>query len=229
MVATVGVTFGHMENGYSGLHRGYIEGLAAAGAAVQVWPGENVNISGVGSAAKEMVAGVDAVVLTGGGDVNPARYGEESVSGRNYGIDDVRDAFEIAVVHEAMSQGKRILAICRGLQVANVALGGTLYQDVETAGFADHSRRDVEYDFAHEVTSPAGSLVARIFGEAFPVNSLHHQAVKVLANGLVPTATSSDGLVEAFEAGGLVGIQWHPERLLARDPRSSALFEWVVG
>ncbi len=229
MVAKVGVTCGHMAAGYSGLHRGYIEGLAAVGAVAQVWPGENVSIRGTGSAAKEMVAEVDAVVLTGGGDVNPALYGEESESERNYDIDDLRDAFEVAVVREAMSQGKRILAICRGMQILNVALGGTLYQDVESAGFANHSRRDVEYDFAHEVSAAEGSLVARIFGRGFPVNSLHHQAIKTLASGVTPTATSADGLVEGFEAGGMVAVQWHPERLLVRDPRSSALFEWVTG
>jgi putative glutamine amidotransferase len=234
----IGVTTGYVGKArprYLGLHDGYIRGLLAAGATPVIWPstlGEG-DPEEVSERAKELLAEVDGLVLTGGGDVDPARYGEERGSARIYGVDPARDAFEIALVRAAAPWAAdgagRVLAICRGLQVLVVGLGGTLHQDLEEAGYDRHSRSDREYEAVHRVDIEAGSRLAGVLGTEAAVNSLHHQAVKDLGTGLRAVAWSPDGVVEAAEAEGILAVQWHPERLLETDEGSRALFRWVVG
>ena len=182
------------------------------------------------------IAGIDGLMLTGGDDVAPSRYGEaahETVTEAEPG----RDEFEIALVAAARARNLPILAICRGVQVLNVACGGTLVQDIPTqiAGALAHSLavpQHEPYELAHEVWVDKDSLLARLMrerlvDEALEVNSRHHQAVKEVAPGFVATATAPDGVIEAIEdpaARFCLGVQWHPENFF-RTGEFRALFE----
>ena len=170
----------------------------------------------------------DGVVLSGGLDVDPARYGERETH-PSVEVDPHRDATDFAAFQSARREGLPVLGICRGLQVVNVALGGTLHQDIpsehpseithEVPG-KDPERRD------HEVAVEPGTLLSEIVRTPeIPVNSRHHQAVEKLAPGLRVSAVAPDGLIEAFESREpwLVAVQWHPENL-RNDPVSRRIF-----
>jgi putative glutamine amidotransferase len=187
---------------------------------------------------------LDGLLLTGGEDVEPARYGETV---RHPSVESVaeRDALELQLLQWALSDGLPVFAICRGIQVLNVALGGTLYQDLPTEpdrpasvahdqGALDPPVPRVEP--SHAVTVRPGSFLAGLVGEGErAVNSMHHQGIKALAPTLHPVGFAPDGLVEAVEANDpapssfLVGVQWHPEELaVGGDPASRRLFEAFV-
>lgn len=179
----------------------------------------------------------DGLVLTGGRDVHPARYGQQEdprVAG-TLELDEARDQFELDAIVFALERDRPILGICRGIQMLNVALGGTLLQDVSLRGIdiAAHQQRrrspePQDWEPAHPVHLEPGSRLAGIFGaEEVPVNSFHHQVVGEPAPPLRVVARSPDGLVEGVEAGNhafVVGVQWHPERMVGHDPRQRALF-----
>ena len=165
--------------------------------------------------------GVDGLLLTGGDDVDPALYGEAP-----HPTCDVsepgRDAFEIDLVRRALAADIPVLAICRGLQVLNVALGGTLIQDIpsEPGTPLQHDTAGPPDTLAHSVAVRPGSCLAALVGpdETRAVNSRHHQAIRALGEGLVATGTSPDGVIEAAEvptARFCVGVQWHPENFHA--------------
>lgn len=169
--------------------------------------------------AGRLVAMVDGLVLTGGGDVDPAVYGSTRDQA-TYGDDPAVDEFEIALVREARALGKPVLAICRGLQLLNVALGGTLNQEVTSEGglHAPVQGDPVSLNQRrHEVRFEPGSVLAEVYGSnELSVNTLHHQGVEHLADDLVVEGRTSDGLIEAARCRGAwwaVGVQWHPERL----------------
>ncbi|MEU9285539.1 gamma-glutamyl-gamma-aminobutyrate hydrolase family protein [Streptomyces sp. NPDC048275] len=153
------------------------------------------------------VARLDAVVVAGGPDVDPARYGAER-SPRTGPPAPERDAWELALIQAALASGTPLLGICRGMQLLNVALGGTLIQHL------DGHVKDVGVVGRHEVTPVPGSLYAEIAPESCAVPTYHHQAVERLGEGLVACAHASDGTVEAIELprpGWVLGVQWHPE------------------
>ncbi|GAB2837117.1 gamma-glutamyl-gamma-aminobutyrate hydrolase family protein [Actinocorallia aurea] len=165
----------------------------------------------------------DGLLLPGGGDLAPSRYGAAETHDRVYGVDDAQDAFDLAAAEHALASGLPALAICRGLQVVNVAAGGTLRQHLEP----DHMA------FAHEVAAEPGSLLAKTAAErALAVSCFHHQAVATLGAGLTVTARAADGTVEAVErrdAGGwLLAVQWHPEDTAAADQAQQDLFAAFV-
>ena len=180
---------------------------------------------------------MDGLLIPGGVDLDPATYGESPLP-TCARLDPARDRVELQFARWAIAEGKPLFGLCRGLQVVNVALGGTLYQDIAaqrsdaikhdyfpTAGFSrDH--------LAHQVTVASGSRLDELVGSApLQVNSMHHQAVKDLAPGLVPTAAAPDGVIEALEIPGdrfLLGVQWHPESLTDRDPRMHRLLAGFV-
>ena len=189
---------------------------------------------------QEALAGVDGLLLTGGNDVAPARYGETphpSIVEAEPG----RDDFEIALVAGARARQMPILAICRGVQVLNVACGGTLVQDIpsEVKGALAHSLGvppHEAYSLAHEVWLDKDSLLWKLMRERLSdadsceVNSRHHQAVKQLAGGFQVTATAPDGVVEAIEepaARFCLGVQWHPENFF-RTGEFRPLFEGFI-
>lgn len=176
----------------------------------------------------------DGVILGGGGDVDPARYGQAARPDARVDVDAGRDATDFALFDRAWESKAPILGICRGLQVINVALGGTLLQDLPTerpsdvlheAPRAEKTRRD------HPVTVAGPSRLQEIAGgDALRVNSRHHQAIDAAAGELAVTGTAPDGVIEAVEGRDgrwLVGVQWHPENL-AGDGPSERLFAAFV-
>lgn len=181
--------------------------------------------------AHEMLDGMDGLLLTGGEDVDPQRYGARP----HPALGDVhsrRDAFELALVRAARTRGLPTLAICRGVQVANVALGGTLVQDLpsEWPNALPHESGRGRRDRTHAVTITAGSKLARACGAPeISVNSMHHQAIARVADGLTATGLAPDGVVEGVEWSGddwwMLGAQWHPEELVeTTEPWDRALF-----
>jgi putative glutamine amidotransferase len=158
------------------------------------------------------------LLLPGGGDPDPLLYGKPEL--RSFcTIDDRRDALELAAIRAAIESGFPILGICRGLQILNVALGGTLIADLPSSGYDMHHRLAGD-DRIHDISIDAGTLLERITGEARGwVNSAHHQGVDIVAPRLTVSARSSDGLPEALEWKSpkgkpfLLALHWHPERL----------------
>ncbi len=169
------------------------------------------------------VARCDGMVLLGGGDVSPTKYGQVENS-RLFGVNEFTDDFEIAAVQHAMSLDLPILAICRGHQILNVALGGTLIQHLENY--------EVHRDTMHLVKLADGSKAAIAMGTTTPMtHSFHHQAIDVVAPGLIVTGSFEDGTVESVEhttASWVVGVQWHPEDTAEEDPANQALFNALV-
>ena len=175
---------------------------------------------------------VDAVVINGGGDVSPALYGATRHP-RTYGVEERRDAFEIELVRAAKARGVPVLGVCRGIQLVNVALGGTLVQHVPEAVGRDHMCDDGLDQPVHEVVLAPESRLAALYGrDRLRVNSVHHQAVDRTGPGLRVTATAPDGTVEGIESrdGRILGVQWHPE--LLAEPAAwehLPLFRWLIG
>lgn len=179
---------------------------------------------------------LDGVLVPGGGDINPQQYGAAQHP-LTAGIDDYRDAIESQVIRWAVEDDRPVLGICRGNQMVNVALGGTLIQDVpsETATPITHNHKAGATPLvhhAHPVTVNPQSLLANILGAPeTEVNSLHHQAVDQIAPGLKAVAWGPDGIVEALEMPGkrfVLSVQWHPENLVDDDPAMLNLFKTFV-
>lgn len=221
----VAVLLGREPDDRFSIHRGYVDALFAAGSLpLLLGPGPGDTDAAVLAAVGEC----DALLLTGGHDVDPTLYGEQN-EGLVKGIDTDRDRLEVQVVQQAVAQGQRVLAICRGIQILNVALGGSLHQDVVSDGFEQHSVEDQPHEPVHDVIVEPGSVVERLLDGTTKVNSLHHQAVKALGDGVAVTARAPDGLVEAIEGDRIVGVQWHPERMLGHDDVFHAPFRWLAG
>ena len=170
----------------------------------------------------------DGLLLSGGQDVDPTLYDEEPVRALGVVIRQ-RDVYEIALVRAAVKAGKPVFGICRGMQVINVALGGTLYQDLPTqnpASFVKHRQEAPEGYPTHNIDILPDTRLASLFGTTHYVNSLHHQAVKDLAPGLKATAFSKDGVIEAIESPthNILAVQWHPEIMWRKFPQQLKLF-----
>ena len=178
---------------------------------------------------------LDGLVLTGGDDIDPARFGE-APHPRTTGVSESHDTLEIALVHRALEDDVPLFAICRGLQVVNVALGGSLYQDIadQTGSAIEHSQKERRDQPTHAVkVMGEGTRLGKILGALeLNVNSMHHQAIKKLGKGLREVGWAPDGVIEAAELEDsqrfLVGVQWHPEELVGRDPAARNLFASVV-
>ena len=209
----------------------YVAGVAGAGGAPVVLP----PITG---AAEEMARRIDGLLLSGGSDLHPSYYGEEPTPELGVTLPE-RDAFEMDLLKEALELNVPVFGICRGLQVLNVALGGTLHQDLPSQLGADvsiaHRQQTPKWQWTHEVGAEKGSGVAEIMENTnLRVNSYHHQAVKELAEPLVATAWAADGVVEAVESPDLserwiVGVQWHAEAMRdAEGPEHRNLFNALV-
>ncbi|MFI0452112.1 gamma-glutamyl-gamma-aminobutyrate hydrolase family protein [Actinomadura sp. 6N118] len=171
----------------------------------------------------ERLARCDGVLLPGGGDLHPRHYGAAGEHEALYDVDEEQDAFDLAVAGHALVAGLPMLAICRGLQIVNVVLGGTLRQHME------NGHRHV----VHRVAAKPGSLLAKTAG-AYELTSscYHHQDIEKLADDLAVTARAADGTIEAAElpdaTGWFLGVQWHPEDTAANDPAQQALFNALV-
>ena len=178
------------------------------------------------------VSKFDAIVISGGGDINPNTYGEEK-SVKTIRISDDRDRTELSMLKSAEENNVKTLAICRGHQLLNIYKGGTLYQDLNDSGFKDINH-EKPFSYArshiHDVNIETDTKLYEIINEKnIKVNSIHHQAINNLGNDLKITAKSPDGVVEGIELTNnwdAIGIQWHPENMLD-DPVSSKLFQWL--
>ena len=178
------------------------------------------------------VSKFDAIIISGGGDINPNSYGEEKLE-KTIRISDHRDNTELAMLKSAEEHNVKTLAICRGHQLLNVYKGGTLYQDLKDNGFTkvDHDKPfDDARSHIHAINIEDNSKLYKIIQEnEIQVNSIHHQAINKLGQDLKITAKSSDGVIEGIEVTSgwdAVGIQWHPENML-EDPVSIKLFGWL--
>ena len=171
----------------------------------------------------ERLARFDGVLLPGGADLGPARYGQ-SPAPEVTGVVDLQDDLDLAVARAVVAAAIPTLAVCRGMQVLNVALGGTLHQHLPETG-VDHR------DGVHEVRIEHRSRLRAVLGtDRVGVSSYHHQAVDVLGTDLVPTASAADGVVEALEhaRADVIAVQWHPEDLHASSATDAALFADLV-
>jgi putative glutamine amidotransferase len=174
---------------------------------------------------------VSGLVLTGGEDVDPARYGEKRHE-KIRSINAARDTTEAALIEEAKARGKPVLAICRGIQILNVALGGTLVQDISSQLHTNiaHDEDSPRNTRSHEISIEPGSLIAKAVGtEHCTVNSFHHQSVKRVADGMRVTARSPDGVIEGLESTDdwwVMAVQWHPEEMTdSPEPWDRGLFK----
>ncbi len=208
----------------------YLESVRRAG-------GEPLEVAAGGESPEHILARVDGIMLTGGGDVDPMLYGEAPHATFQAAEAD-RDQFEIALTRAAIAANIPFFAICRGMQLANVAMGGTLIQDIpsEVPGALEHSVSEPRAHVAHEVWVAKGSRLSALLadhmedGETCHVNSRHHQSVATAAPGFEVTATSPDGVIEAMEKTGTafcIGVQWHPENFW-RTGEFRSLFEGFI-
>lgn len=176
----------------------------------------------------------DGVLFSGGQDINPIRYGEKPYKEGSKYLDE-RDERELAIVNSFYKLKKPMLGVCRGIQTINVALGGTLIQDIPTAVEMSAHKESLFSDKpAHYVKSVEGSKIRELFGEEFIVNTHHHQSVKTCAPGFRATAFTDEGIIEAIEHESLpiIGTQWHPERMIGEEnfemENMMPLFEYFV-
>ena len=191
--------------------------------------------------ADTLLARLDGLILSGGGDVDPACWGEPRHPSLGH-VDPARDAFEIALLRAAMRRDLPLLGICRGIQVMAVGAGGDLWQDIPSQIPADvgHYQRGLRHEAFHAVNIAPDSRLARMLGLGagaddnscrIRVNSFHHQAARSYGTFFAPVAWSDDGVIEALiapEAAWMLGVQWHPEDMASRDPLQLRLFAAFV-
>ena len=205
-VPLIGITCSRSASGATMLTTTYTDAISKAGGVPTVIPTVKTR-----EEADALLASLDGIVFSGGEDVNPAWYGEEILNETVY-MDSVRDHSDSLLARAALASGKPILAICRGAQLMNVILGGSLYQDIPTQipGADSHGG-----GARNRIGLEEGCVLSRIYGpDSLEANSFHHQAVKVPAPGIRITAHSADGIVEAFETDQIWAFQFHPEKML---------------
>ena len=226
---TVAVTAGIRQDGDTSrvrLTAAYVTALENAGLVPLIIP----PLSGERAAAA-VLDSVSGLVLTGGEDVDPARYGE-TPHPKIRSVNPARDATEAALVQEARRRAIPVFAICRGIQILNVALGGTLVQDISSQCNTDiaHDDEGPRASRSHDITIEPGSRIEAAMGtRRCSVNSFHHQSVKEVAKGMRITARSPDGVIEGLESGDdawwVMAVQWHPEEMVeSPEPWDRGLF-----
>jgi putative glutamine amidotransferase len=174
----------------------------------------------------------DALLISGGYDIDPLLYGEEPHRALEFVYRDT-DIFQLRTIKTALAKGQPLLAICKGIQLLNVACGGTIYQDLDEIpdSFVKHSQNRKRSCPSHTVVAEEGSVIAELLGTSFPVNSYHHQAVKDVGRGLKVTSRAMDGVTESLEIEGesfVVGVQWHPEMMMSGGDDMLPLFLRLV-
>ena len=174
---------------------------------------------------------VDAVVLIGGGDINPAEFGSaghETI----YNLSAERDAMELALMRALLARPKPVLAICRGMQILNTVLGGTLHVHLpDVVGESVLHRAPPRDPISHSIQVAADSELAKVIGQQVHTASWHHQAIQQLGKGLKAVAWAPDGVIEAVELEGrqdVLAVQWHPEITAAEDNGQQQMFDWLI-
>jgi putative glutamine amidotransferase len=205
----------------------YVDAILRAGGMPALLPWSN------GMSADGILDRFDGLLLIGGGDVDPARYGAPRQHPKVYGVDPFRDEFEIGLTRTAAQEELPMMAVCRGIQLLNVAFGGTLHQHLpDLPGLAKHGRPQEDEPWVdHEIKVAESSRLAEATGGAALIGrASHHQSIDRVGEGLSAVAWTADGVVEAVEAdhGWVVGVQWHPEQTAADDPAQQALFDALV-
>ena len=200
--------------------KGFVEGVKEVGGIPLILP------IGDEEMARAYVSMVDKLILTGGQNVDPKFYDEEkSIDSDDYHLQ--RDIFELALIKEAIQQKKPIFSVCRGTQLFNVAMGGTLFQDIE-----DHWQDSTAEYTTHRLATEADNILREIYGEISHINSFHHQSIKDLAPNLKVIAYDpKDNIIEAVTTTddiAFLGVQWHPESLYENRPKDKKLFDYVV-
>lgn len=235
----IGITAGEIENTQKpwapythGQSYTYIEAIVHAGGVPVILP-----ITGDEAVRRELYNRCDGILLAGGNDIEPGRYGHHTHP-QTHDISRFRDEQEFALLKLVLGGRKPLLAICRGMQLLNVGLGGTLYQHVpeQVAGAQNHEASNTEKDVAHMAHHlrllPESKLAALLGAAPLPTNTHHHQAVDTIGQGLVATAWAEDGVIEGLELAGdqfVVAVQSHPEALEAGvERRWARLFEAFV-
>ncbi|NOY82735.1 MAG: gamma-glutamyl-gamma-aminobutyrate hydrolase family protein [Kiritimatiellaeota bacterium] len=211
-----------------GVPRDYIDAVVLAGGTPCLLPAITAD-----AGALAILDRLDGLLLSGGGDVLPELYGRETHPTTTE-VDPVRDRFEFALCRGAVDRAVPVLGICRGIQVMNAALGGTLIQDIPTEGLGDlsHYVGAPSDALAHPITCASGATIRGLLGTGtLSVNSRHHQAIDNLADGLRAAAIAPDGIIEAVESAdgrAFLGVQFHPENLVQSRPRFLELFRWLI-
>lgn len=207
--------------------QGFVDGVQAAGGIPFIIPISDP------LDAEHYINVIDALILAGGQDVSPIFYEEEPTHhlGETH---PERDTFEIALAKEAYKQHKPIFAVCRGMQIVNVAFGGTLHQDISTLEQfpVQHNQKTDSQYASHSITIAPESFLSSFLGGTHLVNSFHHQGIKDLADLFKATAWSADGLIEAFEIKdqnqAIFAVQWHPEFMLPISQKMQYFFDEIV-
>ncbi len=209
----------------TGIYTAYLDALTRAGATpILIAP------TRTGSELDAVWDRIDGLLLAGGGDIETSRYGQPPCASLE-SVDPDRDEVELTAVARMRAAGKRVLGVCRGAQVLAVANGGSLVQDLPAAGLPGHRAHRVDRTYAqaeHALKVERASLTERVLAGLGAVNSEHHQAIADPGSGLVATAWSPDGSIEAVESDGVLGVQWHPEFLIDQDSRHLRPFRWLV-
>lgn len=218
---------GNMQDLYYYVGAPYVEGVVRAGAIPLMVP----LLKGQPSVYEAMLDTLDGLILTGGEDPAPHLYGEEPMQKLGE-VDYDRDLAELDLIRLAVERKKPILGICRGVQILNVACGGTLIQDIpsQVPGAFQHAQKGSRQYGAHKVKLSPGFVADALGVTEILVNTFHHQAVKDVAPGFKVTAVSADGVIEAIESedGLHIGVQWHPERMWGQDATMLKIAEAFV-
>ena len=217
----IGISCGRSESGAATLSANYTNAVFRSGGIPLIFP------TVVDSAmASILIHSVDGIIFSGGPDLDPSYYGE-TVWNETVEVDTLRDVSDLLLMRAALASGKPVMAICRGEQLMNVVLGGTLVQDIPTQvdTMVKHSGGAL-----HRIGVEKGSVLYELFGQdSLTVNSTHHQAVKELAPGIRVTARADDGIIEAYEYGDqVIAFQFHPEGMARTDDAWLAPFKYFI-
>lgn len=228
----IGIT-GNYANETASLAEGYYQSVLRAGGTPMIIPPFEV---GDASVLEDILQPLDGIIFSGGGDPNPLLFGEEPIR-ELHSITPERDEQELLLVRLAYDRQIPMLGICKGIQIINAALGGTLYQDINTQAPGTRIKHSQDQDRrypSHTITIEEGSILGRLFRtDRIAVNSFHHQACREVAPCLRLSASAPDGIIEAIESNehkSILGVQWHPETYTLRSSNDMMpIFEWLVG